>query len=125
MGVPADKVSDVQRQADILVYAESFDKSRRSLVRQSFSTKIVDYLNSSRPIFAVGLNDVASIDYFIKNNSAVVSESEKQIVEKLKPLIESEELRLSYATTAYNCGKKNHSEANKAEFFKMLNVLAK
>lgn len=72
MSVPTDKVSDVQRQADILVYAESFDKSRRSLVRQSFSTKIVDYLNSSRSIFAVGLNDVASIDYFIKNNSAVV-----------------------------------------------------
>ena len=95
------------------------------MVRQSFSTKIVDYLNSSRPIFAVGLNDVASIDYFIKNNSAVVSESEKQIVEKLKPLIESEELRLSYGKKAYECRKKNHSEANKAVFFEMLNDIAK
>lgn len=53
--VPATEIEEIQKNADILVHAEGLDLKSRLAVRQSFSTKIVDYLKMARPIFAVGV----------------------------------------------------------------------
>ncbi len=120
-GVKPEMIADIQRNADILVYPESFSLKERLEVRQSFSTKIVDYLSSANPIFAVGPRSIASINYFLENDSAEVATTKSEIEEKLKGLIDSKELRNEYAKKAYECGKKNHNATVlKNEFIKDL-----
>ena len=69
--IPSSEVPDIQKNADMLVHVEAFDLKNRLTVRQSFSTKIVDYLKSARPIIVVGPKNVASIDHLIRNGCAV------------------------------------------------------
>ena len=71
--VASSEIEAIQKDADILVHAEGLDFKSRLQVHQSFSTKIVDYLKNARAVFAIGPEDVASIDYFIGNYSAVTS----------------------------------------------------
>ena len=106
--VSADEVLKIQNDADMLVHVESKDLKNRLLVRQSFSTKIVDYLKAARPILAVGPKEVASIDYFLKNDCAIVADSESELHEKLVSVIEDRKTLDLLAEKAYECGKKNH-----------------
>lgn len=106
--VSADKVGDIQKAADILVHVESFSLRGRLAVHQSFSTKLVDYMSLAKCIFAVGPKDVASIDYLIKNDAAVVAVNKQQIASYLKRLIEDPNLIAEYGKKAWECGRKNH-----------------
>ena len=122
--VSADKIPDIQRDADVLVHIESFDEKSLFAVKYSFSTKIVDYLKCARPILAVGPKDVASIDYFIRNDSAIAVTDEAQLADALEQLVNDSELRKEYAQKAYECGKNNHNELTvKTEFIKELERL--
>ena len=57
--ISAGEVVRVQQEADILVHVEATDLKNRLLVRQSFSTKIVDYLKMARHIVAIGPKSVS------------------------------------------------------------------
>ncbi|CEN76504.1 Uncharacterised protein [[Clostridium] sordellii] len=103
-----NKVARIQQEADILVHAESFDLKEKLQVRMSFSTKLVDYFNNARCIFAVGSEDVASIDYLISNDAAIVCKNEDEIIKKLTEVIEKPELIHDYSKKSWECGKKNH-----------------
>ena len=107
-GIPASNVKDVQRDADILVHVESFELSERNSARLSFSTKIVDYLESGRCIVAVGWKKTGAIDYLIENDGAVVITDVKQIFTKLNNLINDKTLIYDYAVKGFELGKKNH-----------------
>ena len=100
---------DIQKNADILIHVESFEDKNKKVVHQSFSTKLVDYFHLGKCIFAVGPYDVASIDYLIKNDAAVVCTNEKEIETKLKMLADNHELLEDYGRKAWNCGAKNHN----------------
>lgn len=106
--VSASEVFEIQKSANILVHTESFDYKTRLAVRQSFSTKLVDYFYQGKCIFAVGPKDVASIDYLMKNDAAVVATNEKEIYEKLKMLVENPDIIREYGDKAWDCGKRNH-----------------
>lgn len=110
-GIPAEQIAEIQKNADILVYPESFSFKEKLEVRQSFSTKIVDYLCSSKPILAIGPEDIASIGYFAKKNAALTVTDKKEIEKCLLKLIENKDLRREYAEKAYECGKQNHNAA--------------
>ena len=107
--VPASQVAQIQRDADILVHVEALDLKNKLAVRQSFSTKIVDYLNSARPILAVGPKDVASIDHLIRNACAITADSREELVEKLTEILEDQTLLQRIAEQGYACGRKHHN----------------
>jgi hypothetical protein len=107
-GIPASKVKDIQRAADILVHVESFKLSERNSARLSFSTKIVDYLEAGRCIVAVGWKKTGAIEYLIENNAAIVITDVNQIYSQLSNLINDEKLILDYAVKGFELGKKNH-----------------
>ncbi len=107
--VPSSEIEAIQKDADILVHAEGMNLKSRLQVHQSFSTKIVDYLKNARAIFAVGPADAASIDYFIKNDSAVTAVNENEVENKLREYTDNPEKINEYAEKAYLCGKKFHS----------------
>lgn len=115
--VPANEVAKIQRDADILVHVEAMDLKNRLAVRQSFSTKIVDYLKSARPILAVGPKDVASIDHLIRNDCAIVADSKEELVEKLNAIVMDKSALEETARRGYECGRKYH---NKQDIQQML-----
>lgn len=108
--VPSSEVLRIQQDADILVHAEAMDLKNRLTVRQSFSTKIVDYLKAARPILAVGPKEVASVKYFIDYNCAIVADNEIKLYEKLSAVIDDKQQLHEYAAQAYMCGRMNHDK---------------
>lgn len=107
-GVSADEIYQIQKNADILVHVESFDLKNRFAVHQSFSTKIVDYLHQAKCIFAVGPKDVASIDYLLKNDAAIVATTAEEIEKNLIELCNNTALIHEFEKKGWECGKRNH-----------------
>lgn len=104
------EVVDLQEQADILVHVEGLGLKARLDIAQSFSTKIIDYLHCRKPIFVVGKADCASIKYFLDNDSGIVAQSKREILGKLKTIVDSMETLSEYADKAWQCGVANHQK---------------
>lgn len=121
--VPSEQIENIQNSADILVHVESFSLKDKLEVRQSFSTKIVDYLSRVRCVFAVGPEDVASIQYLKETDAAYVISSVDEIRDKLEKLLRSETLIEQYAEKAWNVGIKNHSLDRRTQFHNELLML--
>lgn len=108
--VPSEEIPRVQAEADVLVHVEATDLKNRLRVRQSFSTKIVDYLKAARPIVAVGSKKVASIKHLMDHNAAIVADHEQELYDKLVLLLQEPGLLQQYALQAYACGRENHDK---------------
>ncbi len=106
--VSSKEVRKLQETADMLVHVEAFDLKNRLAVHQSFSTKIVDYFHSGKCILAVGSSDVASIDYFKINDSALVATSTEELYDVLNKVLNDKCVLEEYGKKAWQCGKKNH-----------------
>lgn len=106
--IPASKVRDVQRSADVLIHVESFQLSERYKARLSFSTKIVDYMQTGRCILAVGWEQTGGIEYLRKFDAAMVVTDNESLLASIELLVNDPNVRLRYATNAYRCGVENH-----------------
>lgn len=125
-GVPAKDIPQIQDEADILIHIESTKLTDRLNVRHSFSTKLVDYFKAQRCIFAVGKDDVASIDYLLKEDAAIVAQSEEDVLIKLNKLINNKNLIMEYADKAWSCGERNHQiDEIQMNLYSQLSSLAK
>lgn len=109
-GVSAEYIDNIQRDSDILVHVESTSLKERLEVRHSFSTKLVDYFKAHRSIFAVGISDVASIEYLLKEDAAIVAQDKEEVFVKLNKLINDTKIISEYANKAWECGKRNHQK---------------
>lgn len=109
--VSYDEILRIQKDSDILIHAEGFSLKERLAVHQSFSTKIVDFLQMNRCIFAVGSDYCASIQYFMENGCAAVACRKDQILEKMQELYSNRQLLQRYADCAWECGKRYHHKA--------------
>ena len=107
--VPANEVPKIQEAADILVHVEALDLKNRLAVRQSFSTKLVDYFKAARPILAVGPREVASIDHLIRNDCALTGETVEEVRSALESVLENRGKLDELSKKAYACGKRNHN----------------
>lgn len=108
--IDRSEVDRVQSEADIVVFAEALDGKDANIAKLSFSTKITDYLANGKCVFAVGRDYIAPIDYFVRNDSAIVATSDEEIITKLKILVESPELIAEYSKKAYDCAVRNHEK---------------
>lgn len=115
--IPASEIPRIHADADMLVHAEALDLVNKLRVRQSFSTKIVDYLKAARPILAVGPKDVASIDHLIRNDCAIAADNKAELEYKLRMVLENPAELDRVVRNAYECGRRHH---NKQDIQKML-----
>lgn len=122
--VSQNEIKKIQKDADILVYTEPTDFKNSLTVRQSFSTKIVDYFKSARPIVAVGSKKVASIKYILEQECAIVADNEQELYEKLSSVIDDNQQLQTYAMKSYMCGRRNHDKKQQAELHQILIELA-
>lgn len=114
--VPQAEVLKLQREADVLLYAESLSDEYLP-ARLSFSTKMTDYLSSGVCIWAVGNNDLASIEYLKEQNAGIVSTDHKSIVGALQDMVQKPFLLAEYALKARECGKRNHNHEDLTKIF--------
>lgn len=106
--VSSSEIPRIQSEADMLIHVEASDLKSKLAVRQSFSTKIVDYLKMARPIIAIGPKDVASIEHLIRNDCAIFADNKDDLVKKLNIVLSDEDKLTEIALKGYDCGKKYH-----------------
>lgn len=108
--VSASEIPQIQSEADMLVHVEALDLKNRLLVRQSFSTKLVDYFKAARPILAVGPYDVASMAHLMENDCALTAQNADELAEKLNSVLRDRHILDELAEKAYVCGKQHHDQ---------------
>ena len=113
--VPASEVKKIIKQSLAVIHTESFDKDTRRRVKYSLSTKISDCLSSGTCLFAYGPEEVASIQYLIKYNTAVVATDKDTLSDKLRELIIDDKLRMTTTDNALKIAKKNHEHISVQE----------
>lgn len=106
--VPQSEVLKIQKEADVLLYAESLSDIHLT-ARLSFSTKMTDYLASGACIWAVGNKDLAPIEYVEEEDAGLVSTDKESIAEVLQQIVTNPRLLQDYAVKAQQCGLKNHN----------------
>jgi len=111
-----DELNNAKANSDVLVHVESFDKKNRHITRLSISTKISEYLASRRCIFAVGPEDVASMQYLVNYDLGVtvMSDNKTNIKAALKKLINDSKLRTSYADKGVEVARIRHDAGKTA-----------
>ena len=108
--IPREKVGEVQQNADVVIFAEALEGKDSHAARLSFSTKITDYLSNSKCILAIGKGDIAPMDYFVRNDSAITATDEVQLEEKLRYILNNPQMIEEYGQKAFDCAKRNHNK---------------
>lgn len=106
--IPQSQVFVEQENSDVLIFCESLSNGN-NIARLSFSTKITDYLSCGRCILAIGPDDNSSIDYFRREDAALVCTKEENIYNTLKCVVDDSNMLEQYAEKAHGCGCRNHS----------------
>ena len=106
--VPYDQVKQIIAKSMAVIHTESFDEERRASVRYSVSTKIADSLASGTCLLVYGADDIASVEYVIENQAALVATNEEQLKEKLLCLVEEKNKVEQTIKNALELAKKNH-----------------
>jgi len=111
------ELNSVKTHSDVLVHVEAFDRLNRHVTRLSISTKIPEYLASGRCIFAVGPEDIASMQYLEEYDLGVtvMSDKKSKIKEALKEIMINGELRTQYAEKGIGVARLRHNADKTAE----------
>ncbi len=109
--VPREKVDQIQREADVLIFAEALNGKYAHAARMSFSTKLTDYMASCKCIFAVGTSEIAPIHYLRKHDAAIISTSDEEITANIQRILTEPKQIEYYGMKAFECAKAHHDKA--------------
>lgn len=106
--LPYEDVKRVLKEADIVLHVESFEPKQIKSTRLSFSTKIIDCMQSGSCLMAIGPQNIASIDYLKNIEGPIVVTEISRIGETLSNLIKKPENILSKANSLQKYAMKQH-----------------
>lgn len=112
-----DEVQKVQQEADVVVFAEALSGKESNEAKLSFSTKITDYLSNGKCVLAIGKEEIAPIDYFQRNDSAIIATSMDEIGKKIRMIVSKPDLIEEYGRKAFDCAVRNHERVMMNERF--------
>ena len=101
----------------MVVFAEALSGKEANAAKLSFSTKITDYLSNGKCILAIGKDYIAPIDYFTRNDSALVASDVDTIASRVQEIIKNPSLINEYGSKAFECARRNHDKQVVAERF--------
>ncbi|MBQ4516638.1 MAG: hypothetical protein II978_07600 [Clostridia bacterium] len=120
--IPQTEVEKVQKEADVLLFAEAIAGKKSKAARLSFSTKLTDYFRSGKCILAVGNEETAPMEYLKEEDAAIIASDKEGLINALLQMTENLQLVSDYGEKAYECGKKNHDkEMIQKRLFNVLN----
>lgn len=106
--ISRDDVQRVQQRADVVVFAEALAGKEANAAKLSFSTKITDYLANGKCILAIGRPYIAPVDYFRRNDAAVIATSEQEIESCVKAIVGNPGIIDAYGRKAFATAQRNH-----------------
>lgn len=113
--ISLEELKRVYKESDIALHVEAFDKKNKYLVRQSFSTKIVDCLDSGCAVMAICDEKQAGYAYLKRNDAAICVDSLEKLPEVLNDMVCRREMILEYQSKAFALGRRNHMEEKTRE----------
>lgn len=94
---PYAEIVEILKTADIVLHVESFDKKQIDVVKYSFSTKIIDCLQSGSVLMVVGPKGIASVEYPRTIPGAIVIDDVSDVQHVLSSILSSREQLISRA----------------------------
>lgn len=123
--VNSSELVKVYEHSDIALHIESFEKKYSLATMYSFSTKIVDLMNSTCAIMAVCEENQAGLKYLKDNDAAFVITNYDDIYAVLLGINENPASISRFARKAWELGKKNHDkQENRKTLMRILNRIA-
>lgn len=124
--VTQEKLREIYQNSDIALHVESQDLKNKLVTRLSFSTKIVDCLESGCAVMAVCWNEHSGYTYLQRENAAICVSSFEEILDSLQMLADDKDTITQYAKKAYDCGVRNHTREKvqkmiKEDFLEVIN----
>lgn len=107
--VPFDRLMQIYKESDIAIHCESFDKKYEFDTRLSFSTKIIDCLQSGCAVLAIAWKRHSGLIYLRKEDAAFCVDNLADVEGVLRKIKSSPELIDEYAQKAWQCGRRNHN----------------
>ena len=107
--VTPTELVDIYKKADIALHIESFAKKYRLSTKDSFSTKIVDLMNSTCAIMAVCWEYHNGLQYLQREDAAICISDLDKVQEVFQSICNNPSVIQSYARKAWECGKRNHT----------------
>lgn len=108
--VGSSELVSIYENSDIALHIESFDKKYSLSTMYSFSTKIVDLMNSTCAIMAVCEEKQAGYKYLKENKAAFTISSYDAIYDVLLSIIKEPSSINTLALRAWELGKRNHDK---------------
>lgn len=108
--VSMEELRKIYHNSDVALHAESFDITNRQVVRMSFSTKIVDCLDSGCAVMAICDPKQAGFAYLKRNDAAICVSDLSKLKSKLTEMVNNKNIILAYQRKAFELGRKNHLE---------------
>lgn len=114
---PYERVKKALDEAELALFAESFSKDNIKKTRLSFSTKIIDCMQSSSAMLALGPETIASMQYIIENKIGITISDKQDIYETLLNICRHPHTILEMARNkhAYALKKHTNTSANALE----------
>ncbi len=108
--VSSEELEDIYNRSDIALHIESFDIKNRLLTRYSFSTKIMDCMNTGCAVMAICHPSQNGLQYLRKQDAAIVVDDPRNLMGILNELCDNHYLIKEFAQKAIDCGKRNHQK---------------
>lgn len=96
---PSDEIANIMKSADIVLFVESFRKEYIDIVKYSFSTKIIDCLQSGNIPLAIGPSGISSIEYMKGIEGAFVIDNLNSLYDNLLNIIDNQ-------SNLFECSRK-------------------
>ena len=110
--VSMTELMNIYHLSDVALHAEAFDLINRHVVRMSFSTKIVDCIDSGCAVMAICDEKQAGGSYLRKNECAICVHDVKQIENVLNDIVAQPEQLIQMQHKAFEIGRKFHLQEN-------------
>ena len=105
---PYEEIKKIMSEADIVLHVESFDEKQIKDVRLSFSTKIIDCMQSGAAMMVIGPKGIASVEYPRRIEGAIVVDDLSDLKQVVNSIIENPSQILDGAGKISDFARKNH-----------------
>jgi len=104
------EICRILNDCDICLFIESFRKNDILSTRLSFSTKIIDYLQSSSSLIVIGPNSISSVKYLINSNAGIYIDNLDKIEDTLNSIYDKPEVLIETSSRKKMLAENNHSK---------------
>ena len=118
--VSYNEILKVINEADIVIHTEGFSNLTKWDIRHGFSTKIADLLSSGKCFLIYGPKGIACVDYLSQNEVAWIANSELELENVLREILNSEKQRGRYLEKAKQLVNKRHNLIKNCRIFEDL-----